>query len=52
MSIDVDRLITLESAISFSNVHSSLGSVDKETGLEWRGAAQAYVVDGTLTSPT
>ncbi len=48
VSIDVDRLVTLESAISFTDVRSSLGSVDKETGLEWRGAAQAYVVDGTL----
>lgn len=46
--VDVDRLVTLESSLAFSDVRSSLGAVDEETGLTWRTVAQASVVEGEL----
>lgn len=46
--VDVDRLVTLESSLAFSDVRSSLGAVDEETGLKWRTVAQASVVEGEL----
>lgn len=46
--VEVNDLVTLDATLGFTDVGSSLGSVDQETGIEWAAAAQAYVVDGRL----
>jgi len=50
VSIDVNRLATLQAKLAFSDVRSSLGSVDVESGTAWTAAVQSYFVDRTPVS--
>jgi hypothetical protein len=45
--VDVDRLYTFDAKLLFTNVRSSLGSVDDETGRRWSAVMQGRLVDGT-----
>jgi hypothetical protein len=44
--VEVNDLVTLDATLGFTDVRSSLGSVDDETGIKWAAVTQAYVVDG------
>ena len=46
--VDVDRLVTLRSALTFTDVRNSLGYVDDETGRKWSIEAVADAADGGL----
>jgi hypothetical protein len=46
VSVDVDKLLTVDARLHFTDVRNSLGSVDEETGTKWSAVAQGYVVDG------
>jgi hypothetical protein len=46
--VDVDRLVTVRSALTFTDVRNSLGYVDEETGTKWSLEARGDVVSGTL----
>ena len=45
--VDVNRLLTLHATLTDSDLRSSLGHVDDETGYRWVLAAQTNQVDGT-----
>ena len=46
IAVDVDRLLTFQAALSFTDVRNSLGYVDDETGRKWSLVAQAQRVEG------
>jgi hypothetical protein len=48
VAVDVNRLVTADARLAYSDVRNSLGNVDDETGTRWDVAAQAYYVDGTF----
>ncbi|HET7694142.1 MAG TPA: hypothetical protein VFK57_00390 [Vicinamibacterales bacterium] len=48
VAVDVDRLVTLRSALTFTDVRNSLGYVDEETGRKWSLELRGDVVNGTL----
>ena len=45
--VDVDTLITVRAALTFSDVRNSLGHVDEETGRKWSIVAEGDVADGS-----
>jgi hypothetical protein len=45
--VDVDRLLTLQASLTYTDVRNSLGYVDDETGRRWSLVAQAQRVEGT-----
>ena len=47
VAVAVDRLASLETKLSYSDVRRSLGSVDDESGRRWSAAATGEYVDGT-----
>ena len=48
--VDVNHLATFDAKLAFSDLRSSLGSVDVESGSAWTAAAQVNVVDRTFVS--
>ena len=48
IEVDVDRLVTLEAHLGYSDVRNSLGNVDDETGRKWSLVTNGQVVEGTL----
>jgi hypothetical protein len=48
IAIDVDRLYSFESRLSFSDIRNSLGFVDDETGTRWSAGVQSRVVGGVV----
>ena len=46
--VDVDRLVTLRSALTFTDVRNSLGYVDEETGRKWSLEFRGDVARGTF----
>jgi hypothetical protein len=48
VAVDVDRLVTLRSALTFTDVRNSLGYVDEEVGAKWSIEARGDIVHGTL----
>jgi hypothetical protein len=48
IAVDVKRLFSFESKLSYADVRNSLGSVDDETGLRWSAAFQSRVVNRSL----
>ena len=48
VAIDVNRLLTLHATLTDSDLRSSLGHVDDETGHKWVLAAEGDEVDGTF----
>ncbi len=48
VQVNVDRLMTLRSRLSYADVRNSLGHVDDETGMRWSIAAQGQRVAGTI----
>ena len=46
VAVDVDRLLTFQAALSYTDVRNSLGYVDDETGRKWSLVAQAQRVEG------
>ena len=47
VAVDVNKLLTLHATLTDSDLRSSLGHVDDETGHRWVLAAQTNQVDGT-----
>jgi hypothetical protein len=48
VAVDVNKLFTLHATLTDSDLRSSLGHVDDETGHKWLLAAQTNQVDGTM----
>jgi hypothetical protein len=48
VAVDVTRLATLSGDLSYSDVRSSLGSVDDEAGVRWSMIARGDRVNGTM----
>ena len=48
IEVDVDRLVTLEAHLAYSDVRNSLGNVDDESGRKWSLVTNGQVVEGTL----
>jgi hypothetical protein len=48
VAVDVNKLLTLHATLTDSDLRSSLGHVDDETGHKWVLAAQTNQVDGTM----
>ena len=46
--VDVDRLLTLDARLSFTDVRNSLGNVDDETGRRWSVGMTGQVVESTF----
>ena len=46
VAVTVDRLVTLRAALTYTDLRSSLGSVDEETGGKWSMELRTDVVDG------
>jgi hypothetical protein len=46
--VDVERLYTFNSALTYSDVRNSLGSVDEETGSHWSAEFEGQVADGAV----
>jgi hypothetical protein len=46
--VDVDRLVTLRSALTFTDVRNSLGYVDEETGRKWSLQLHSDIVNGKV----
>jgi len=46
VAVDVDTLLTLNAALTYTDVRNSLGWVDEETGCKWSLELQTDVVDG------
>jgi hypothetical protein len=44
--VDVERLLTLKSTLTFKSVRNSLGYVDEETGRKWSVGFDTHVADG------
>jgi len=44
--IAVDRLYSVDSRLTYSDVRKSLGYVDEETGVKWSGVVEGRMVDG------
>ncbi len=44
--VDIGTLVTLKSALTFSDVRNSLGYVDEETGRKWSVELQTDIADG------
>jgi len=47
VAIDVDRLLTVQARLSYSDVRNSLGNVDDETGNRWSVVMQGHQVEGS-----
>jgi hypothetical protein len=50
VSVDVDRLYTLDAELAYTDVRNSLGNVDDETGVRWSGRVQGRS-DGQTAVP-
>jgi hypothetical protein len=46
VAVDISSLVTLRSALTFTDVRNSLGSVDEETGRKWSVELRTDLVDG------
>jgi hypothetical protein len=47
VAIDIDHLFALDAQLRYSDIRTSLGAVDEETGRRWSVVLQGLVVDGT-----
>jgi hypothetical protein len=47
VAVTVDRLVTLQTTLSYTDVRKSLGYVDDESGRRWSVVARTDYVDGT-----
>jgi hypothetical protein len=50
VTVDVDRLYTLDAELAYTDVRNSLGNVDDETGVRWSGRVQGRS-DGQTAVP-
>lgn len=47
VAVDVDRLLTFEARLAYSDIRNSLGNVDDETGRRWSIVLHSQHVEGT-----
>jgi hypothetical protein len=48
VAVDIDRLVTVRSALTFTDVRNSLGYVDDEVGRKWSLGFRGDIVHGTM----
>ncbi|MGB2715108.1 MAG: hypothetical protein WBC51_13080 [Vicinamibacterales bacterium] len=48
VAVDIDRLLTVESTLSYTDIRNSLGNVDDETGYRWSMGLEGQYVESTV----
>ncbi len=48
IEVDVDRLLTLEAHLGYTDIRNSLGNVDDETGRKWSIVTNGQLVDSSV----